>query len=101
MREFYKTAILEAVEACEDMNTLDLVWKLLQDCAPAPSPVEPTGLEVRSNANNSRDTRLHRAVSIQICRSATHTNSVNPKMGNRCKPVSAVCGGADSLPSAA
>jgi hypothetical protein len=101
MHDFYKTAILEAVNACEDINLLDLVWKMLQESAKIPDPVEPLRMEVRTDADHSRDTRLHRAVSIQICGSATHSGQVYPKVGNRRAELSRVCSGADSLPSAA
>ena len=101
MRDFYKNAIQEAVEACEDTNLLDLVWKLLHDCTPAPNPVEPSGMEVRFNADHSRDTRLHRAVPIQICRSVKHSGQDHSKLGDQGTKLPAVCGGADSLQSAA
>ena len=101
MREFYKTAILEAVEACEDINLLDLVYKILQDSVKIPDPVEPIRLEVIPSANNSRDKRLHRTVPIQICGRVEGTTPHSAGVGNRRAELSAVCGGADSLPSAA
>lgn len=101
MHDFYKTAILEAVEACEDMNLLDLVLKILQDSAVSPDPVEPIRLEVIPSANNSRDKRLDRTVAIQICGGSTHPSENYSKLGNRRAELPGVCGRADSLQSAA
>jgi hypothetical protein len=101
MRDFYITAILEAVSACEDMNLLDLVWKMLQDSAKIPDPAERSRLEVRTDANHSRDTRLHWAVPIQICGGSTHSSQNYSKLGNKGAELSRVCSGADSLQSAA
>lgn len=101
MFEFYKTAIMEAVEVCQDADLLDLVWKMLLDSAKAPSPIRPNVSGVKTDANNSRDKGLHRAVSIQICGSAPHTTPHSAGVGNRRAELPGVCGGADSLPRAA
>jgi hypothetical protein len=38
MKEFYKQAILEAVDLCTDISMLDLVWKLiLSECPTRPA----------------------------------------------------------------
>lgn len=100
MFDFYKTAISEAVDACEDLALLDLVWKMLASAKPT-TPAGCTALEVRTSANNSRDTRLHRDVAIQICGGSAHPDPIHSKVGDRSKQVPGVCGGADSLPRAA
>ena len=101
MKDFYESVIAEAVEACQDLELLDLVWKLLQESATTPRPGKPTESEVNANANNQRNTSQHRAIAVQICSRAKHSDSLHPKMGNRCKQLPRVCGGADSLPRAA
>lgn len=101
MHNFYKSAILEAVNACEDTNLLDLVLKMLLESAKHPGPVEPIKLEVTTNANHPGDKRLHRAIPIQICNDPTHPATHCSGVGNRREELPRVCGGADSLPSAA
>ena len=101
MKDFYRAAIMEAIEACEDIGLLDLVWKMFQESATAPTPAGPTLLEVRKNADNTRDPRQHWAVPSQICNSATHPGPIHSKVGNRREDLPRVCGGVDSLPRAA
>ena len=101
MEHFYKDAILEAVDRCEDPGLLDLVLKLLLDSTGAPRPSNMIALEVKTDADYSRNTRQHRTVPIQICRSTSYSDPVHPKMGNRGEQLPGVCGGADRLQSAA
>lgn len=101
MKDLYKQAILEAVDNCTDTNLLDLVWKLLIDGAVSPTPSNVIALEVRTDANHSRDTQKHGAVTSQICGRAAHPRPLHPKMGNRREQLPKLCGGADSLSRAA
>lgn len=101
MRQFYKNMIIEAIDTCADTDLLELVWKMLLNSPGAPRPAEPTRLEVKTDADYSRDQGLNRAVTIQICRRPEHSHSVDPKVGNRCQSMPSLCGGADSLSCAA
>ena len=101
MKQLYKNAIMEAIDCCEDVDLLDLVWRLLQDAAGGPMPSNVMTLEVKPDADHSRDTRKHGAVPVQICRRTSHPDQVHPKMGNRREQLSGVCGGTDSISRAA
>lgn len=102
MEELYKQAIMRAVDECNDLELLDLVWKLLDDAAPnTPDPVEPITLEVKCNANYSRNQRQRRDVPLCVLRSAEHPKKNTGKMGAWRAELPGVCGGADSLQSAA
>lgn len=101
MEETYKQAIMRAVDECNDMELLDFVWMLLDDAATSPDPVEPTKLEVRCNANYQRDQRQHRPVTNQIRGGAWRSAPHHAVVGNRRAELPGVCGGADSLQSAA
>lgn len=37
MKEFYKQAIMEAVDICTDIDMLDLAWKLILSECPQPA----------------------------------------------------------------
>lgn len=101
MKEYYRDAILEAVDVCEDISLLDLVWKMLLDGAGAPGPAELIALEVRNDANDPRDQGRHGAVPVQICSRAAHPHKDHSKLGNRWAELPGVCSGADCLQSAA
>ena len=52
MKELYKSLIAEAVDACPDVDLLDLVWKMLldeQEVGPAPVSNK---MEVQINEDN-------------------------------------------------
>ena len=102
MKELYMQNITQAVDECHDLELLDLVWKLLSDAAPTtPDPVEPVTLEVKCNANYSRDKRQHGPVTNQIRSSAWCSAPHHAVVGNRRAELPEVCGGADCLQSAA
>lgn len=103
MKDLYKQAILEAVDSCTDTNLLDLVWKMLVNGAetPSPTPSNVIGLEVKRDADHSRDTQKHGTVTVQICGRAAHPRPIHSKMGNRREQLPELCGGADSLSRAA
>lgn len=53
MKEFYKQAIIEAVDGCTDVDLLDFVWKMLLTANPQPTDSNVVYLEninERSNA---------------------------------------------------
>lgn len=102
MKELYKQAIMQAVDECTDLGLLDFIWKLLEDAAPTtPDPAEQITLEVKYNENYSRDTRQHGPVAGQVLRRAAHPKKNLGRMGSRSAELPGVCGGADSLQSAA
>lgn len=98
-KEFYKGLIMDAIDDCRDMELLDLVYKLLsaeQDAGPT-----PTIMEVKKNADNSRDTKKHGAIAVQVLRGAGHTRPNITKMGDWGEPLPGLCGELDCLQSAA
>ena len=101
MKNYYRDAILEAIDCCEDTSLLDLVLKLLLDSSGAPVPAAPVALEVKINANYSRNSRLHGAVPVQVRGRAAHPGQNRAGVGDRWTELPGVCGGADCLQSAA
>lgn len=99
MKNAYKKMILQAVENCHDLELLDLVWKILIEAEGAPSP-DNTTQEVKYEDNKSHK-GVHRIIPVQVLRRAEHSSPDGAKMGDRWQQVPGVCGGADSLQSAA
>ena len=102
MKDVYKAAINEAIDNCTDMGLLDLVWKMLTDEATcSPDPVPSITMEVKTYANNPRNSRSHGAVTGQVWKSVKHPAPNRAGLGNRREKLPGVCGGADSIQSAA
>ena len=99
--EFYKIQIADAVDRCTDVSLLDLVLKLLLESTKAPTTPSPSALEVKTDENNQRDQRVHRAVPLRVLRAAEHSQANAGKMGTRRAELPGVCGGADCLQGAA
>lgn len=103
MKTYYKEQIMEQVEACLDVDLLDLILKMLvgENHEQHPGPICGAEMGVRFNENNPRDKRHHGAVPVEILRAIRNTNQNAATMGNRCTELPRVCGGADSVSRAA
>ena len=99
--EIMRQSVAEAAAECVDTDLLDLVWKMMLSAQPAPTPDNIISLEVRNNVHYKGDKTEHRAVTVEVRGSVKYTRQDHTKVGNRRKSMPRVCGGADSLQSAA